>query len=340
MAEARPVLLVGSVPLESSTAVFDAVGDALGGLVKRVPDGETGSRKDWIVWQGEVFARTPGLQPGGTRPLQGGYLFQLYRVPENGADAVRFGALGYAASALASYEEFKAARTAGRIAPGTRFQVSLPTPLAVVLSFSDPGSIAAIWPKYEQRLSQEVAEIVAGIPHEDLAIQWDVAAEIVFILEDPAMAAQFPMPGLVAAIARISAPIPAGVELGLHLCYGDPGHKHVVEPRDTGLLVRFANELTAAIQRPVAWVHMPVPRDRDDAAYFAPLRDLRLPPGTELYLGLVHLTDGAEGAQRRLAAAKTVVTDFGIATECGFGRRPPETVPNLLALHRDISGLG
>jgi hypothetical protein len=28
--------------------------------------------------------------------------------------------------------------------------------------------------------------------------------------------------------------------------------------------------------------------------------------------------------------------DFGIATECGFGRRPPETVPELLALHRAV----
>jgi hypothetical protein len=27
--------------------------------------------------------------------------------------------------------------------------------------------------------------------------------------------------------------VPAEVELGLHLCYGDPGHKHVVEPKDT-----------------------------------------------------------------------------------------------------------
>ena len=37
------------------------------------------------------------------------------------------------------------------------------------------------------------------------------------------------------------------------------------------------------------------------------------------YLGLVHRTDGLDGARRRLAAAKKVVTDFGIATECGFG---------------------
>ena len=36
--------------------------------------------------------------------------------------------------------------------------------------------------------------------------------------------------------------------------------------------------------------------ERDDDAYFAPLADLQLPAETELYLGLVHRQDGAEGA--------------------------------------------
>ena len=43
---------------------------------------------------------------------------------------------------------------------------------------------------------------------------------------------------------------------------------------------------------------------------------------------------------RRLAAAKQVVTDFGVATECGFGRRPPETVPGLIDLHFEVAGAG
>ena len=70
-AQGRPVLLVGSVPLESPSAVFDEVGPKLGGLAKRIPDGETGARKDWIMWQAEVMKRTKGLEPGSTRDLQG-----------------------------------------------------------------------------------------------------------------------------------------------------------------------------------------------------------------------------------------------------------------------------
>ena len=334
-AKGRPVLLVGSVPLESSSAVFEAVGTKLGRLVKRVPDGETGARKDWVVWQADVFKNAKGLEPGSTRELQGGYRFILYKVKPG--ETVKFGPLGYAAAAIRSYEDFKRARSEGKIPTGTRFQVSLPTPIAVVMTFSDPQAIAQIWPIYEARLNEEIAEMAAAIPHRDLAIQWDIAAEICFVLEDPEMVKVIPMEPLVASIARASDHVPTEAELGLHLCYGDPGHKHVVEPKDTKLMVDFTNELVAAIKHPIAWIHMPVPRERDDVAYFAPLKGLKLDPRTELYLGLVHRTDGLAGARRRLAAAKQVVTDFGVATECGFGRRPPETVPDLIELHREVA---
>jgi hypothetical protein len=85
---------------------------------------------------------------------------------------------------------------------------------------------------------------------------------------------------------------------------------------------------------------MPVPRSRSDGGYFAPLRHLQLHPKTQLYLGLVHYTDGVEGARKRLMAAKKMVSDFGIATECGFGRRPREQdIRELLHLHAQIAEL-
>ena len=337
-AKARPVLLVGSVPLDSSASVFEAIGTRLNDLVKRIPDGETGVRKDWIGWQAEVMKNAKGLEPGGTRQLQGGYLFQLYNVKAGAA--VELGPLGYAAVAIRSYEDFKKARAAGKLPAVAQFQVSLPTPIAVVLTFSEPAAVPAMWAAYEARLNQEVDEIAAAIPHRDLAIQWDIAAEICFVLENPEMVKVIPMEALVASIARASAHVPADAELGLHLCYGDPGHKHVIEPKDTKLMVDFTNHLVTAIKHSIAWVHMPVPRERDDVGYFTPLKGLKLAPETELYLGLVHGTDGLAGARRRLAAAKQVVTDFGIATECGFGRRPPETVPALIDLHREVAIAG
>jgi hypothetical protein len=64
---------------------------------------------------------------------------------------------------------------------------------------------------------------------------------------------------------------------------------------------------------------------------------VRLHPETELYLGLVHFTDGVEGTLKRIKAAQQCVADFGVATECGFGRRPPDSIPALLRIHSQVA---
>lgn len=334
----RSVLLVGSVPLSSAEEVFEAVSSQLGTLVKRIPDGETGPRLLWIVCQGEPMKNAQGLEVGGERQLQGGIRNPRYKVKEGlKPEDVRFGRLGYADNALKSYKIFKRLQGLGRIPAHMRFQVCLPTPLAVVYAFFIASEVRRIWPFYERRLLEELDEITRTIPHSDLAIQIDIATEMHTFLEVPELQKDYPIDELVEAFARLGNHVPADVELGIHLCYGDPGHKHVREPTDTGRMVDVYHRLTTAIHRTIAWVHMPVPRDRHDDPYFSPLRDLRLKSGTELYLGLIHLTDGIEGAKRRAAAAKRVVSDFGVATECGFGRRPPETIPELIRLHRAVA---
>ena len=57
--------LVGSVPLASAEAVFRTISAEIGDRVRRIPDGETGPRSDWIVWQLPVFTtpRGCGVQP-------------------------------------------------------------------------------------------------------------------------------------------------------------------------------------------------------------------------------------------------------------------------------------
>ena len=331
----RLVLLLGSIPLSSAEAVFEVVGSELGKFVKRIPDGETGPRSFWIVCQGEPMKNSQGLEVGGERLLQGGIRNPRYKIREGlKPEDVKFSRLGYADNALESYKIFKRLQAVGKIPTQVRFQVCLPTPLAVVYAFFIASEVRRIWPFYERHLLEELDEITNAIPHSDLAIQIDIATEMHTFLEVPELQKAYPIEELVEAFARLGNRVPGDVELGIHLCYGDPGHKHVREPTDAGRMVEVYHRLATAIHRPITWLHMPVPRDRDDEPYFSPLRNLRLKSGTELYLGLIHLTDGIEGAKRRVASAERVVSNFGIATECGFGRRPPDTVPELLRLHR------
>jgi methionine synthase II (cobalamin-independent) len=138
-------------------------------------------------------------------------------------------------------------------------------------------------------------------------------------------------------VAGLADRVPADVELLFHFCYGDANHRHAIEPSDMGDMVEMANRLRRKISRSIELIHMPVPRDRSDAAYFAPLRGLALAADTTLALGLVHYTDGIEGTRRRMDMARGFVADYAVGTECGFGRRAPETIPELLRLHLEAA---
>jgi SAM-dependent methyltransferase len=333
---ARGVHLVGSVPLASAETVFQTLAAAIGDRLRRIPDGETGPRSDWIVWQLPVFTSQARLEivppgPASWRPLPRVRL-------EDGAspDQVRFEALGYADAAMASYRAFARLKRDGRVPGACRFQVCLPTPLAPISAFVAPEHQALLEPPYEARLLEEVRLILAEVPHDQLAVQWDTNFE--FGMLDGAFPAWFDdvKSGILERLLRLSRQIPPDVELGYHFCYGDVQYRHA-EPADATRLVEIANALTASLSRPLSWIHLPVPRARTDDAYYAPLAELRLRPETELYLGLVHRTDGLDGSALRMAAARRFASDFGVATACGWGRRPPATIPELLELHRALS---
>jgi SAM-dependent methyltransferase len=334
---ARGVHLVGSVPLASTELVFRTVAGAIGDRLRRIPDGETGPRSDWIVWQLPIFTSQVELEvvppaPESWRPLPRVRLGDGART-EN----VRFEALGYADAAIASYRTFARLKRDGVVPVACRFQVCLPTPLAPVCAFVVPEHQPLLEPLYEAGLLGELERILGEVPHDQLAIQWDTNFEF-GMLEGV-----FPVwfddikGGILERLLRLSRHVPHDVELGYHFCYGDVQGRHFKEPSDAGKLVEIANALTASLGRPLHWLHLPVPRERTDEAYYAPLRELRLRPETELYLGLIHHADGVEGTARRMGVAGKFSTGFGAATECGWGRRAPATIAELLRIHRELS---
>ena len=330
--------LVGSIGLDTAQEVFRTVGTAFGDRLKRVPDGEPGPRRLWVSFQYPLLRSSPFLRPdpsGAVRKTNGFPLLCL--ADEVEPSEVRFGELGYAREARTSYQDFCDARDKGDIARHARFQVCLPTPMGVVYAFCTARNIGAIETAYEAAAIREVQEICRTIPHHDLCIQWDFCHEMV--IWDGQPQDMYPLirassQEIVSRIARICAPIPDAVEVGFHLCYGDFGARHFVEPVDSAKMVEVINAFTAAVKRPIAYFHIPVPISRTDDDYYRPLRDLKLRSGTELYLGLVHAKDGPEGTRRRIDVARKYVEDFGIATECGFARaRTRQVVEQILAVH-------
>lgn len=334
----RNIHLVGTVPVPSTDDMFDLVSKSIAPFMTRIPDGETGVRNYWISSQARVLHEHPQFEPDGHDWMPG------QDIPEKGAPKYRLRegvapedldipTFGYGAFAQTSYHLFRQRKQAGEFPPGARFQVGLPTPMAFYTGIISPQNQAAVAPAFNARMARELADVLACVPHEELAIQWDSCLEI-FVWEG-AIDIFFPDPrqGVLDALIKLGGLVPDAVQLGYHLCYGDFRHKHGMEPKDMANMVVIANALTDGLRRPMDWIHMPVPRDRDDDAYFEPLSKLTLRPETELFLGLVHYTDGEEGTRRRMTTASRHVRDYGIATECGLGRRDPGTIPDLLAIH-------
>ena len=334
--------LIGSVPLPDAETVFRTVGRALGPQLARMPDGETGNRGRWIWWQREMLLGHPAMEPDtDTPPFE---LRQWDGAVLRTTDWLRFRAgvdpagvtfdTGYAAAALESYAIFRRLREAGEIPAGIRFQVCLPTPMATGYMYVSPASLAAYLPAYERALLTALRDIAAAIPHRDLAIQWDVCQEVLvfehfFPHRPPSYKAD-----IAAELARLGDAVPEDVECGYHLCYGSPRDEHLVMPQDAAIMVEMTQSLRVGLQRRIDFLHLPVPQDRTDDGYFAPLAGLELPAETALYLGLIHHAD-ASGDRARIAAAGRVVPRFGVATECGWGRTDPERVPGLLQAHRN-----
>ena len=187
----------------------------------------------------------------------------------------------------------------------------------------------------------EVAALCRHIPHRDLCIQWDVCNEMVVWDGQKTDAVPFadePRDKIIARMQRLCAAMPDDVELGLHLCYGDFGGKHFVEPKDAARDGRFRQCAVARDRRTSSPTS--TCRCRSTAATTRSTGRCAISSstaGTALFLGVVHAKDGAEGTKARIAAAQRYAPEFGIATECGMARaRSEEIVRSLLKIHADL----
>ncbi len=337
----HPIIhFVGSIPLPDTETVFRTLAEASGRHAVRLPDGETGKRKTWIRFLQDVLADNPAIEYAKDVPpfkfvqWDGKVVREIPRLrlkPGATPDPDGF-KTGYADMAIEFWGVFDRLQQAGAIPPGVKFQISIPTPIAPIYNNMVPADRPRLLPALTQAFIGEVNKIAKALPNDRIAIQWDVCQEVLawenYYDKGPV---DF-RTETIDVLTQIGDAVPAGIELGYHLCYGSPADEHMVQPKDAGIMVEMVNAITAGVKRPIQFFHLPVPKGRSDDAYFAPLKQLRLRPETELYLGLIHHNDAA-GDAARLAAARRYTRVDGIGTECGMARGDPARLPALLAAH-------
>jgi hypothetical protein len=338
----------GSVNLPDAETVMREISSRIPRGVRRMTDGETGERGYWIHYQIAKFQRMHEFEQVAVlhayETEEEAPEMPLLRLVEGAtADTIEWPNLGYADAYAASFEIFDRLQREGTIPAGVRLQMQYPTPLASVAGTIAPEDLPAVAAAYERALFADLDKALAALPHDRVAVQWDVAVE--FGLLEGAMGPGSAMPldqvtpGLVRAVEQV----PADVPVGMHLCYGDYGHQHFKQPESLRMQVELVNAVVATAARPVNWASFTVPQGRGDAEYFAPLRTLQAGPDTELYFALVpyHPSEQAEGTSAAqaehidaaLAESAAGAREWGVCTECGMGRVAREDVPALLDIH-------
>jgi hypothetical protein len=324
------LLLVGSLPADTTEAAFRAGAEHFSDLVFALPDGETGPRAAWVGYERERLARPNAdvvvveetASPTGIP--RHAYETPVFAIRE-GVETLQWETWPRIDDAIASYAVFRQLRDDGVIPAGLRFQVGLPFPASALNAFK--ADFARDYPiaarGFEDLVARELGRLCEAIPPEDLAIQWDNAYETQDIEGVLAWTEGDAWERFAGPASRLTQLIPEEVLVGYHLCYGTFPEWPMYEAQDMGVMVRMANHAIEAAGRPVDWLHMAGPRylRSEDERYFAPLRDLDAPE-TRVFLGIVLPLDGIPGLRRRHATAAKYLDDFGVAMYCGFGRQP------------------
>lgn len=357
----KPVLMVGSVPCNTAEETFRLIAPVLGKSLAGITHGEPGYRNMWVVFnapyvyepnpditivnkpkpdpENTVFSDTPDWLPTTWEEM---WCCEI----KEGVDEVHFETLHYADYAVECYGKFRELLEQGVIPAGTRYQVNFPFPEDFTRWCTATNHDFEIMTRaIVEVLGREIVQVVNEIPHEDLLLQWDVCWEVFACDSDDYLgrpplvwkAEGDPYERFASYIEALSPLIPETVPLGMHLCYGDLEHSHLIEPEDLGVVVKMATIAVKKAGRRFDYVQMPVPCNRNDDDYFKPLEQLNI-GDTKLYIGLIHLTDGVQGSLDRLNTFRKYYSgDFGIATECGWGRRKAETISKLIEIHLKVA---
>ncbi|SMR42366.1 unnamed protein product [Zymoseptoria tritici ST99CH_1E4] len=366
------VHLVGSAPFPSTSTAFREHALGLPSRLKRIPDGETGERHYFTAFQAGKFSAAPEVLVDFTDNQDSqrkDFTVEEVKAAAEKLEAKGGIETGYDVAANESYSVFRKLKEEGVIPKDVKFQVGIPSYVLprcdCFLPQAQPNNARfvirrrvastigpminhafqpALEPLYEASLFRALQNIQAAIPHDQLSIQLDLAVDMGF-WEGQYLTPWFAQGEganavreyIVAYVGRMMARIEEDVELGVHFCYGDMAHKHFYEPPTTLAITSLLTHMLVFPHR-ISYIHFPIPVSAQTSlpTFLAPLTDITptlMEKGLEVYPGVVQFDD-EKGTRERIAAVTRACPglNFGVATECGWGRTPEEQIGGIMEL--------
>ena len=238
------LLLVGSLPADSTEEAFQAGAELFADLVFALPDGETGPRRAWVGYERERLVRPhPDVETLQETESPTGIPRHAYETPvfkvRAGVAELHWESWPRIDDAITSYETFRELKHQGVIPSHLRFQIGLPFPSSALNGFKADfaADYAIAGPAFEDLVRRELERLTSEIPASELAIQWDVCYEVLDIEGVVAWMGDGAWERFTGPVTRLTRLIPEDVLVGYHLCYGTFPEWPMYEARDMGILV-------------------------------------------------------------------------------------------------------
>lgn len=337
----RAAHLVGSLPGDSTEQAMSEALERLGPLLRSLPDGETGDRRNWIISCIEALRSHPDLElasEGDWSDYDKTPRFKIRKGHRLYGASMDFGHVAAAEASLPVFERLTA--PLGR--DDLVFQAGTPGDFDMAMFALGPaGALRHRRPFTEATLNEvrRVNSLAGGAA----VFQLEVPAELVLLAKAPRAA----QPGLARILGRQIAALAAGAapgtRFGIHLCLGDMNHRAFGRMSDATPLVLLTNAIARSWPdgRPLEFVHAPFAAAEDppslEPLFYAPLTGLALPSTVRFVAGIAHEDQPlADQLRLRDTVDRAVGRPVDIATSCGLGRRAPEAAYAALNRIREL----
>lgn len=332
---AREAHLVGSIPGSSPAEAMGMALELLGPYLRSLPDGETGERRNWVVSIIEQLRAHTDLalqREGDWSDYDRVPRFRVRRGHRLYGATLE---LGHIAAVRESFPEFERRRAAAN-REDLAFQQGVPSDFDLAMFALGPVGALRHRRAFTEATLLEIQEI-ARLTGPDTLFQVEMPAELVLLARAPSAARPLLARLLARGMTQLAAAAPTGTRFAVHLCLGDMNNRAFGTMTDVGPLVLLANALVDGWpeDRPLELVHAPFAAadhpSTTDPAFYAPLRDARLPENVRFAAGFVHEAQPMEDQRRVLQIVEDqLARQVVIASACGLGRRTPEAARAVL----------
>jgi hypothetical protein len=350
----RSVLLVGSMPFADEKTAMSRALEQFGSLLFSLPDGEIGEKSDafpnglrsaWVVMAIEKMTadtenwkviREPMRGEGGFAANYGTFQWlEGKRPPDEMSEHVVFGYDGYFRSSYPIFEQLRSEHNLNKL----KFQLGIPTGSALAFAFPTPQDAGPYVGAFNSVLAREVNEAIK-LAGDDVVIQIEVPPELYAAYQFPQMMDQLALGPIYDLLGKIT----PGAQIGMHLCLGDFHNEALVHPDTLNAMVNFSNRLVEGwpSDKKLVYMHYPfaeaVVPPTTDAAYYQPLKDVRLPSDVRFVAGFVHearTLDENRAILNAIEDARGAAVD--VACSCGLGRRSQAVAEQLFGLLTDVA---